>query len=114
MQYRRLLSVLGRQIRDRVAPSDAATSVTNSVSAQLQEMLERGVQMMFVLSEGGHANDFFDVLMDGKVATLESTGCFHHATLERCDHTMTLLGNQQDLLREVGTWMDRWSRPTGS
>ena len=107
VQYRRLLTVLGRQIRDRVAPPDDATSLTHSVWAQLQEILERGVQVMFVLAEGGHASDFFDVLMDGKTASLEATGCFHHVTLERCDHTMTLLGNQHDLLREVGTWMDR-------
>ena len=111
VQYRRLLSVLGRQIRDRVAPSDAAITVTQSVWAQLHEMLQRGVQVMFVLSEGGHASDYFDVLMDGKIATLESTGCFHHVTLERCDHTMTLLGNQHDLLQQVGTWMDqRWGQ----
>jgi hypothetical protein len=90
-----------------VSPPKEATSVNRLMQAQILEILERGVQLMFVLSEGGHARDFFNVLMGGKIAELESTGRFHHVTLERCDHTMTLLANQHDLIRAVRTWIDR-------
>ena len=67
-------------------------------------MIERGVRLLLVYSEGDPGLDFFQMILGDEIHELTSNGKLKVEIIERVDHTFTPLSSQEHLLEAVGNW----------
>lgn len=105
IQYRRLGTVIARQLRERFGrSSEELQAQSDELAGMVTGLVERGTELLFVHSEGDHAKDFFDVILAKHMDALRASGRFESCTVERTDHTFTLLVAQERLIEAVDGW----------
>ena len=102
--WRGLIAVLGRQIRHGVFPPRQVSSVTDRLSSQLCDLIDRGVRCLFLHTVGDPSVEYFDVITAKHRRRLEQSGLFREVAVSRADHTFTLLGSQREVLRIIEEW----------
>ncbi len=103
-QYRLLARVLGRQLRTLLGPSKEVTSAADVVASQIRLLVDRGVRLLFVCSEGDHAITLHQLWLRRHRDTVARSGRFALEVIPNTDHTFTFLRNQRDLLEVVSGW----------
>jgi hypothetical protein len=104
IHYRRLATVLARQLKGRFASSSQENDERSPVAHQIEGLVERGVHLLFVHTEGDHAKDFFDAILADRISSLEASGHVSSRVEGRTDHTFTLLESQERLNGSIEDW----------
>jgi len=104
IQYRRLGTVIARQVRGRFGASEELKTQSDQIAGMITGLVDRGTELLFVHSAGDHAKDFFDVILESRMDSLRASGRFESCTIERTDHTFTLLGSQERLIDAIDAW----------
>ena len=110
--WRGLIAVLGHQIRHGLFPPRQVSSITDRLSSQLCELIDRGVRCLFVHTVGDPSVEYFDVITGKHRGRLKESGLFREVAVSRADHTFTLLGSQREVLRIIEEWMT--AAPSGA
>jgi pimeloyl-ACP methyl ester carboxylesterase len=103
--WRKPISTLSHRIRPGASPSKQVRSVTDRLSSQLGDLVDRGTRCLIVHTVGDPSEDYFDVILGDHRRRLQASGRFEEVTVARADHTFTLLGSQTEVLQIIENWM---------
>lgn len=106
VQYRRMIGVLGRQIRDRLKPAEQTVEVSRQAQQQLRDLIERDVRLLWVECEGDWSQDYLDVLLGESGKELKQSGALRAASIPYADHVFTTRDSQERLLGLLEDWMN--------
>ncbi|MHB1133199.1 MAG: alpha/beta fold hydrolase [Chloroflexota bacterium] len=85
------------------------------IPAYLQSLVDRGVNVLFVFSEGNTGLDYLKLLLGGRLDQLAEAETIQLEIIPRADHTFTLMENQSNLMSLVGHWLDlNWPSDEGA
>jgi alpha-beta hydrolase superfamily lysophospholipase len=109
VDYKRLIGVLWRQASGPGQASHVVSSVVTRVGAELQKMMDRGVDTLLVCSEGDDGIEYMNVILQRDVRTMTATSAGHFSVeiLPGADHSLTLLGSQRRVVDVIGDWASR-------
>ena len=105
IQYRRLLAVLLRRIRNRLAPPKVVLEASQQAASDIQKLLGRGVRILWLQSQGDFSRDYFDTMFGGDEQSLLEAGNVRVETIAFTDHTLTDSHGQKRLLSLVEEWL---------
>jgi pimeloyl-ACP methyl ester carboxylesterase len=112
IQYRALLAALLGKTRNVV--KGAPTGIERQARAlaeRFQGLVDRGGRVLMIHSGDDPSIEFRDVVLGGRLPTLEATGRFRDETIPGADHTFTLLEKQEAVLGIITTWASTsWSQ----
>lgn len=111
--YKLLVAVMGRQMKSLVRPPAEMASAADLFTERTRSLVERGVRLLFVHSDGDHSQTLQKNLMGGRTEDLQRSGRFQLEIIRDTDHTFTFLRNQRDLLRVIERWVDSDEGRTG-
>jgi hypothetical protein len=104
IQYRRLLIVLSRQLKNAFFRSKEVESVAKWISADVRSLIERQIRLLLIYSQGDPGLDYLRVILDQDLGPLLASGVLRREIIPRTDHTFTLLSNQEHLIRIIEDW----------
>lgn len=106
------LGAMFRALVARIVRRSPRTAVAakSADAGAFQSLLERGVMIHLVLSEGDWAQDYLDAILDPHALRSKGPGSIESLVLPGCDHLLTPLAAQQDVLARVERWASDWSR----
>jgi hypothetical protein len=102
--YWRIIKVTAFQLRSLFARKKNIFSGENKVAVDLRLLIERGVNLLFVYSEGTGVLEFFRVTLSDEIYKLSSSGKVRLEIIKHTDHTFTPLWSQEHLLKMVSDW----------
>ena len=94
----------GFQLKSLFDRKKKGMSEGNNVIAEFRLLIERGVRLLLVYSEGDPGLDFFQMILGDEIHELTSNGRLKVEIIKRVDHTFTPLSSQENLLEAVGNW----------
>jgi pimeloyl-ACP methyl ester carboxylesterase len=104
--YKKILRVLSSQISGALAPGKKIVAKENPVLGDLRVLFERGVNLIFVYSEGTGVLEYFQLKLESALRKINAER-WRIEVVRRTDHTFTLLRHQEELLQIVGAWAGR-------
>ena len=104
IQYRRLVSIIIRQIKSTLLPGRAVTSKARELSSQMHRLVARGCRMLLVYSEDDYGLDYLRVILGADSETTWASGAVTQEVIPRTDHVFTLLCHQDRLFQVVEDW----------
>lgn len=110
IDYRRLAAVLQRQAAGAIAAAPVVRTVASRVAADLERLLQRGVRVLLVCSEGDEGIDYMNVILGSDVRRA-AHGVFEVEILSGADHSLTLLDSQRRVVRIISEWAGRLDGP---
>jgi len=99
--YRRIIEIAADQLSNFV--TRGTTGFPGPVAGHLRSLVDRGVKLLFVYSEGTGVLEYFRLSLANPVAKL---GANKNARVEvmKADHSFTLLQQQEELLKVICGW----------
>jgi len=107
IQYRRLLAVLLQRIRNRLVPSKDVVEASEQAATDIQKLIGRGVQLLWLQSQGDFSQDFFDTMFGRDSQALLEAGSVRIETIAFTDHTLTDHYSQTRVLGLVDEWLSQ-------
>lgn len=104
VNYQGILRAVGFQLKSLFDRKKKGMSEGNNVIAEFRLLIERGVRLLLVYSEGDPGLDFFQMILGDEIHELTSNGRLKVEIIKRVDHTFTPLSSQENLLEAVGNW----------
>ena len=105
VDYRRLLTVLWRQVSGAVASDkEAVSSVAGRVVANLRKLIDRRVALLLLCSEGDDGIDYMNVILGRDVRTVPGSEGLSVRILPAADHSCTLRKSQRRVADAVRQW----------
>jgi len=104
--YRGVIGVMGSQLRGLFARGrrrKVSPGVDNG-RARLLALVERGVRLFLVYSEGDEGLDYLHVTLGNELWALSALGKVRVEIIQGANHTFTLLWSQEHLLKVVHDW----------
>jgi hypothetical protein len=77
-----------------------------SVAAAFHALLERGVRLQVVYSEGDEGWDYYQLFLRKHLRALESRRDFSLQVVEGANHTFTLLSHQAQIIDILNRWLE--------
>lgn len=105
IQYRRLLAVLLKRIRNRLAPPKVVVEASQQAATDIQKLLRRGVRILWLQSQGDFSRDYFDTMFGRDTQLLLEAGSVRVETITFTDHTLTDRYGQLRVLSLVEEWL---------
>jgi pimeloyl-ACP methyl ester carboxylesterase len=102
--YKQIVNVLISYLRDLFVPDAKAPFGANHIVGDLRSLIERGVKLLFVYSEGTAVLEYFRMALDKEIRKLRASEKVKVQIIQRTDHTFTLLRHQEELLGLVCDW----------
>ncbi len=102
--YRRIINAMGFQLRSLFTRKRNVLSGANNVASYLRLLIERGVNLLLVYSEGGTTLDYLRLALGDHIHELSSCGKLRVEIIQQADHTFTLLLHQEQLLKIICNW----------
>ena len=102
--YKQIVNVLTSYLRDLCVPDAKAVFGANHIVGDLRSLIERGVKLLFVYSEGTAVLEYFRMALDKEIRKLRASERVKIQIIQRTDHTFTLLRHQEELLGLVCDW----------
>lgn len=85
-----------------------ASSEPEPLVAAFHGLLDRGVRLHVVYSEGDEGWDYYQVFLRTHLRALESHPGFRLTLIAGANHTFTLLCHQTEIIRLVRGWLEEW------
>lgn len=97
----------GQYLRTLLAGAGAESSQEREpLVAAFHDLLERGVRLQVVYSEGDEGWDYYQVFLRKHLLTLESHPDFSLRLIAGANHTFTLLSHQAEIIRLLRAWLE--------
>jgi hypothetical protein len=100
-----VLTAAGQRLRTIIDGADPSGEHEPLVAA-FHGLLERGVRLQVVYSEGDEGWDYYQVFLRKHLRGLESHPDFSLTIVEGANHTFTLLSHQAAIIRMLSTWLE--------
>jgi hypothetical protein len=88
------------------AAGDAESQRPESLAAAFQGLLNRGVRLQVVYSEGDEGWDYYQIFLRKHLRTLESHPDFSLRVIQGANHTFTLLSHQAEIIDILNRWLE--------
>lgn len=106
-QYRRLITVVLQRIRNRLSPPKEVAEASQQAASDIQNLLGRGVRLLWLQSEGDYSQNLFDTMFGDDAQALLDAGSVRVETISYTDHTLTDQYSQTRVLELVQDWLSR-------
>jgi len=103
VHYRSILKVFGFQLKSLIPRRKKMWSEKTNLVADFRLLIERGVRLLLVYSEGDPGLDFFQLILGDEFHELTSYGRLK-VEIMRGGHTFTPLSSQAHLLEVFSNW----------
>ena len=103
VNYRRLLTVLWRQVVRSRESENAVKSVASRVASDLEALVSRGCRLLLLCSEGDDGIEYMNVILGRDIRTWAAPG-IDVTILSHADHSFTLRASQRRIVDAVGDW----------
>jgi len=104
IDFREVISSLSGFVSLRLFAPAAVSTVNRRLVDELRQVLEKGIALLFVFTEGDDAEEYFDLLVGDRLGQMEASGRIRVETLSECDHDFTLRAMQSELFGLVDDW----------
>ena len=81
------------------------TSKIEEIAAGFRTLLDRGMELFLLYSEGDLGIEELQVILEGNVAELADRETVQYSIVEGTDHMFTGLASQEEFLRQTGDWL---------
>jgi pimeloyl-ACP methyl ester carboxylesterase len=105
IQYRLLLSVLARKIRNPVGPPAEVARAARQTAADIAGLAARGVRLLWIQSERDFSRDYFDTMFGKDAGQLVASGRVRLEVIPFIDHTLTARHGQERFLEIAESWL---------
>ncbi len=102
--YKQICRVLYLQLRSPLMRRRYDNYGPKQVVADLRALVDRGVKLFFVYSEGTGVLEYFRLTLGDEISRIISNGKLTVEIMRETDHTFTLLRHQTRLLKLVCSW----------
>jgi hypothetical protein len=102
--YRHIFGVLYLRLRSRLIRRRYNSYGPKQVAADLRSLMDRGVKLFFVYSEGTSVLEYFRLTLADEIRGIASSGELRVEIMQETDHTFTLLRHQAHLLELICSW----------
>lgn len=113
IQYRLLLGSLLLRIRDRLAPPAEIASAASDTARDVEQIVARGVQVLWVHSEGDSTRNYFETMFGKDASGLVASGRVRLEDIPYVDHTLTARHGQERFLDIVEHWLSGFEGAAG-
>ena len=104
--YRTIIRVVGFRLRNLFARQREVSPETTQVTADFRGLIERGVFLLLVYTEGDLGLGYFQMTFGDEVHGLNASGKVRVEIIPETDHIFTLLRSQERLLKVVQDWVE--------
>jgi pimeloyl-ACP methyl ester carboxylesterase len=81
------------------------TSKIEEIAGGFRTLLDRGMELFLLYSEGDLGIEELQVILEGNVAELANRETVRYSIVEGTDHMFTGLASQEEFLRQTGDWL---------
>ncbi len=104
VDYRRLITVLWRQMTGMSEAKEAVVTVATRVGSILRGLLGRNARLLLLCSEGDDGIDYMNVILGEDIRAARGGQNLTIELLRGADHSLTLQNSQQDVVERVVKW----------
>jgi len=106
VNYLELLSIVGRQLLRPFTSRDQAPESAPELRAAFHAILDRGVKLLMVYSEGDPSTDYMKLMFGKEIKKLAACQHFTEIHMPGADHTFTPLHSRNELIAALRNWTD--------
>jgi pimeloyl-ACP methyl ester carboxylesterase len=103
--YRTIIRVVGFRLTNLFARRREVSPETAHITAGFHALVERGVFLLLVYTEGDLGLGYFEMTLDDEVKRLSASGKLRIEIIPQTDHIFTLLQSQERLLKVTQDWV---------
>ena len=108
--YRQIFGVLYLRLRSPFIRRRYNNYGPKQVAADLRSLIDRGVKLFFVYSEGTSVLEYFRLTLADEIRRMAASDRLRVEIMQETDHTFTLLGQQARLFKLVSSWAGSMAR----
>ena len=108
--YRQILGVLYLRLRSPFIRRRSNNYGPKQIAADLRSLIDRGVKLFFVYSEGTSVLEYFRLTLADEIRRMTPSDKLRVEIMQETDHTFTLLRHQAHLLKLVCRWARSMAR----
>lgn len=111
VDYGELVHLVGHQIRNWLGGHRKPPAAAQGLQADFRALLDRGVHLLLVYSEGDPGIDYLDIMLGSELQKLIARDNCDKVILREADHTFTRIQCQNDLIETMRAWANgHWGR----
>ena len=108
--YRQIFGVLYLRLRSPFIRRHDNNYGPKQVAADLRSLIDRGVKLFFVYSEGTSVLEYFRLTLADEIRRMAASDRLRVEIMQETDHTFTLLRHQARLFKLVSSWAGSMAR----
>lgn len=108
--YRQIFGVLYLRLRSPFIRRRSNNYGPKQVAADLRSLIDRGVKLFFVYSEGTSVLEYFRLTLADEIRRMAASDRLRVEIMQETDHTFTLLRHQARLFKLVSSWAGSMAR----
>lgn len=108
--YRQIFGVLYLRLRSPFIRRRDNNYGPKQVAADLRSLIDRGVKLFFVYSEGTSVLEYFRLTLADEIRRIAPSDKLRVEIMQETDHTFTLLRHQAHLFKLVSSWAGSMAR----
>ena len=108
--YKQIFGVLYLRLRSPLIRRPSNNYGPKQVAADLRSLIDRGVKLFFVYSEGTSVLEYFRLTLADEIRKITPSDKLRVEIMQETDHTFTLLRHRADLFKLVSSWAGSLAR----